>query len=266
MTSLAQRVAEKAVPPGHVSAWWLGGSGFIFKSPSGRQVWIDPYLSNIVAKIFAQERAFPAPISVREADPDFVISTHLHEDHLDPEFIPALAEQNPKTIFLMPPTAMGRARTWGVPQSRIRTLTYGQTETAGDFTVTAVPARHIAGPGFEAPDAMGVILSCGPVSIYHSGDTEYDVRIRDLRERRLSMATFCINGVSGNMNAHEAAMLAWHLDVGMVVPHHHLIWAPKQPNRWETLDPSLFEKTYRLLGGKAEVVLPKIGHEIDIKE
>jgi L-ascorbate metabolism protein UlaG (beta-lactamase superfamily) len=264
--SLAERVASRMVSHGHVSVWWLGGSGFIFKTASGKQVWIDPYISNVVAQIFGQERAFPAPITVEQAAPDFVISTHLHEDHLDPGFIPELARKRPMTRFVMPPTAMGRARTWGVPQSQIITLTHGETKRIDDVSVTSVPARHVAGPGFEAPDAMGIILETENLRLYHSGDTEYDVRIRELGRQKFSFATFCINGISGNMNAYEAALLAWHFDVKIVVPHHHLLWAKRTLKDGETLNPEVFREIYYLLGGKANVVLPEIGGEIDVTE
>jgi L-ascorbate metabolism protein UlaG (beta-lactamase superfamily) len=263
-STLADQIAQRSVLPHHLSAWWLGGSGFIFKNAAGRQLWVDPYLSDIVAEIFAQPRAFPAPITVAESFPDIVVSTHLHEDHLDPGFIPALAKARPNVRFVMPPTAMGRARTWGVPPARIITLTYGQTVEVDGFTVTGVPARHICAPGLEAPDAMGVIIETDGVAVYHTGDTEYDVRIRALRDRKLALATLCINGVTGNMNAHEAALLAWHLQVGTVVPHHHLLWATKSSDPGETLDARLFESTYRKLGGSARVVLPEVGGEIDV--
>lgn len=263
-STLAERIAQRSVAPHHLSAWWLGGSGFVFKAASGRQLWVDPYLSDIVAEIFAQPRAFPAPLTVAESFPDVVVSTHLHEDHLDPGFIPALARARPNVRFVMPPTAMGRARTWGVPGARIITLSYGQTVEVDGFAITGVPARHIAGPGFEAPDAMGVIIETDGVAVYHTGDTEYDVRIRALRNRKLTLATLCINGVTGNMNAHEAALLAWHLQVSTVVPHHHLLWATKSSDPGETLDPRLFESTYRKLGGTAQVVLPEVGGEIDV--
>ncbi len=36
--ALAARVAREEAPPDHVVAWWLGGSGFIFKTPGGTQV------------------------------------------------------------------------------------------------------------------------------------------------------------------------------------------------------------------------------------
>jgi L-ascorbate metabolism protein UlaG (beta-lactamase superfamily) len=54
-------------------------------------------------------------------------------------------------------------------------------------------------------------------------------------------------------------MLAWHLDARTVVPHHHLIWAKEKLEPEETLDPGLFEATYRKLGGKARVLLPAVG-------
>jgi L-ascorbate metabolism protein UlaG (beta-lactamase superfamily) len=264
-SSLANRIAQRSVAPHHLSAWWLGGSGFVFKTPAGRQIWIDPYLSDIVAEIFAQPRAFAAPLTVADSFPDVVIATHLHEDHLDPGFIPALAKARPEVRFVMPPTAMGRARTWGVPPARIITLVEGQTVEIAGAKLTGVAARHIAGPGLEAPDAIGVIVEVDGVAIYHTGDTEYDVRIRALRDRRFALATFCINGVSGNMNAYEAALLAWQFQVRTVVPHHHLLWATRSSDRGETLDPKLFETTYRRLGGQAEVVLPEVGGEIDVR-
>jgi len=258
--TLAEQAAESQVPAGQVRAWWLGGSGFIFKTPAGKQIWIDPYLSDSVFKIFGVKRAFPPPITVAEAAPDVVISTHWHEDHLDPGTIPELARRLPQTKFVMPPSAMARALTWGVARSQIVALSQGQTERLAGAAITAVPARHEPGiPGWEVPDAMGVILEIDGRRIYHTGDTEYDMRLRRLRGQSFDLATFCINGVSGNMNAHEAALLAWHFKVKTVIPHHHLIWAKDAVDPEETLDPRLFEATYRKLGGTAQVILPVVG-------
>ena len=258
--TLAQDVAGTVVPAGQVRAWWLGGSGFIFKTAAGRQVWIDPYLSDAVFRIFGVRRAFPAPITAAEAAPDVVISTHWHEDHLDPGTIPELARRLPEAKFVMPPSAMARALTWGVARSQIVPLAHGQTERVAGAVITAVPARHEPGiPGWEVPDAMGVILELDGRRIYHTGDTEYDKRLRRLRGQSFDLATFCINGVSGNMNAHEAALLAWHLAAKTVIPHHHLIWAKDAADPEETLDPRLFAATYARLGGTARVILPVVG-------
>ena len=258
---LAAQIAAARPAAGSLAAWWLGGSGFIFKTPAGRQVWIDPYLSDVVKTMFGVARAFPPPITTAEAAPDFVISTHWHEDHLDPGCIPELARRRPNAKFIMSPGAMAHAVSWGLPPSQITTLVPGQTLDLGDVKLTAIVARHEAGvPGWEVPDAFGVIMDFGGVRIYHTGDTDYDARIhRAVAATPLVLATLCINGSVGNMNAHEAALLAWHLDARTLIPHHHLLWSREKIPAFETLDPNLFAETYRKLGGAAKVILPTVG-------
>jgi L-ascorbate 6-phosphate lactonase len=262
-STLAQQIAAARPAAGSIAAWWLGGSGFIFKTSAGRQIWIDPYLSDIVRTMFGVGRAFPPPITPAEAQPDIVISTHWHEDHLDPEAIPAIARHRPTAKFVMSPGSMSHAIPLGVPKEQIVALTAGQTLDLGVVKLTGVAARHEAGvPGWEVPDAFGVILDFDGVRVYHTGDTDYDPRIhRALAATPLALATLCINGSVGNMNAHEAALLAWHLNARAVIPHHHLIWdrPPEKIAACETLDPQLFADTYRKLSGKAHVLLPTVG-------
>ncbi len=263
MSTLAARIALARPAPGSVAAWWLGGSGFIFKTPAGRQIWIDPYLSNIVQTMFGIGRAFPPPLTPAEAEPDIVISTHWHEDHLDPEALPAIARRRPTANFIMSPGAMSHAIPLGVPKEQITPLVPGDTLELDGIKLTAITARHEAGvPGWEVPDAFGVIVECGGVRIFHTGDTDYDARIhRAVGATPLALATLCINGSVGNMNAHEAALLAWHLNARTVIPHHHFIWdRPKEKiPAYETLDPQLFSETYRKLGGTAQVLIPTVG-------
>ena len=265
--NLDARVAQQEVPPGHVLAWWLGGSGFIFKTPSGTQIYIDPYLSNSVEGIFGagNRRGFPTPVEPENVRADAVISTHWHEDHLDPGGIPVIARSSPATEFIMPPTATSHALSWGVPRDRVTALTAGQSLTVGEVKVTAVPARHEAGiPGWDVPDAVGIVLEAEGLKIYHTGDTEYDVRLRNLKGQGLDVVIACINGVTGNMDAHEAALLAWQLGATTAIPMHHLLWASNPAGAAATLDPRLFEETYRKLGGTGRVVLPEVGGMIDL--
>src|SRR6185312_9085570 len=117
--TLLEQISLRAVPADYVTAWWLGGSGFLFKTTDGTQVVVDPYLSDSVQGIFGQGRAFPPPIDPAQLRPDLVIATHWHEDHLDPGTIPIIGRQSPNTQFVMPPTAMSRALGWGVPRERV---------------------------------------------------------------------------------------------------------------------------------------------------
>jgi L-ascorbate metabolism protein UlaG (beta-lactamase superfamily) len=262
---LAEQIKSKSVNTGHVSCWWLGGSGFAIKSPGGAVIYIDPYLSDSVKTIFGTSRAFPPPILPEDVRADAVISTHWHEDHLDPGSIPSIAQQNPDAKFIMPPSATAHALSWGLNREHVIKLQHGQSFTVKDVTIEATPARHEAGiPGWEVPDAMGVLLQTGGVTIYHCGDTEYDVRLRRLKTRKPTAAMLCINGVSGNMDAHEAALLAWHLDASVVIPIHHHLWATNTGTAEETLDPTLFTSTYAKLGGRGKATIPQLGMEIEI--
>lgn len=75
-TNLMERILSKEVAGGHVSCWWLGGSGFVLKTPAGAIVCLDPYLSNCVESIFGVKRAFAAPIEPHDLRADEMISTH----------------------------------------------------------------------------------------------------------------------------------------------------------------------------------------------
>jgi L-ascorbate 6-phosphate lactonase len=266
-TDLMQAVLAKKVLPSQASSWWLGGSGFIIKSPLGVVGLIDPYLSNAAEEIFGMQRAFPIPVAPEAVRANVVISTHWHEDHLDPGSIPIIARNNVDAKFVMPPSAMARALSWGVRRSQIISLRHGESTAIGDMRIEAMPARHEAGvPGWEVPDAMGALLEVGDLKIYHSGDTEYDLRLRRLKRLQFDVTLLCINGAGGNMDAYEAALLAWQLGGSLVIPIHHLLWAQISDSSEETLDPELFVKTYARLGGKGRAIVPIVGEELDFKK
>lgn len=265
MATLAQTVAETQVRPGTVMAWWLGGTGFVLKTSAGTQLYIDPYFSNCVAQIFGVERAFPPPIPVEEAAPDLLVATHWHEDHLDPEGLPILARRT-DTHFLGTPGCRSRLLGWLVPADRITAISPGESHTFRDITIRAVPARHVAGiPGWETPDAIGLLIETEGLRIYHTGDTEYDLRLRALAydsERPIDAMLTVINGAGGNMNVHEAALLAWQIDPGLIVPMHHLLWKDFSGGEQATLDPALLEDTYRRLGGRGRVASLSVGESV----
>ena len=267
MPSLAKTIAATNVRAGSVMAWWLSGTGFVLKTPAGTQIYIDPYFSNCVSQIFGVERAVPPPIPVEEAQPDLVVATHWHEDHLDPEGLPVLARRS-ATEFLCPPSGRSRLLGWLVPGQRVTAISEGQTHTFRDVQITAVPARHVSGTlGWEVPDAIGLLIEAAGVRVYHTGDTEYDLRLRALaydQKHPIDAMLTVINGAGGNMNAHEAALLAWHIRPKIVVPMHHILWKDFTGGEQATLDPNLFAETYGRLGGTGQVKLLNVGEGIEI--
>ncbi len=82
---------EFAVPAGSLAVWWLGQAGFIFKSPAGRVIAVDPYLSNSCeapARAIGVDHSRLSPPCIAAAELagiDRYVLTHSHQDHLDPE-------------------------------------------------------------------------------------------------------------------------------------------------------------------------------------
>jgi L-ascorbate metabolism protein UlaG (beta-lactamase superfamily) len=197
----------------------------------------------------------PAPLDATQAQADALLATHSHEDHLDPDSIgPFLSHLEMR--FIGPPMAVDKVVASGIDAARTTTVARGDVTTIGDLSVRAVHARHLFGLE-PTPDAVGYVLECGDVRIYHSGDTEYDSEIIG-DTRGVSASLISINGTTGNMNAHEAAMLAWLQRAGVAIPFHYGLWRDADYGEGATLDPELFVGTYHRLdpAGRTHILEP----------
>jgi L-ascorbate 6-phosphate lactonase len=156
-----------------------------------------------------------------------------------------------------------------VPGQRVTTIQTGQTHTFRDVRITALPARHVTSiEGWEVPDAIGLLIEAEGVRIYHTGDTEYDLRLRALafdKDHPIDAMLTVINGAGGNMNAHEAALLAWHIQPRIIIPMHHVLWKDFSGGEQATLDPNLLADTYRRLGGAGQVCALNVGEGIELR-
>jgi L-ascorbate 6-phosphate lactonase len=242
--------------------WWLYQAGIIIKTASGTTIAVDPYLSDSVMRSYQQPRNVPAPLDPSEVRVDALLATHSHEDHLDPDSIAAFLSHD-VTRFIGPPMTVEKVVTSGVERERTTPIVRGEVVTIGDLTIRAVHARHLV--TFEpTPDAVGYVIKSGSVSIYHGGDTEYDSEIVS-DTRGVTASLIPINGTTGNMNAHEAALLAWRQGALLAMPFHYGLWRDADYGEGATLDPHLFVDTYHRLGpkGRALVLQPATSVVID---
>jgi L-ascorbate 6-phosphate lactonase len=234
---------------------WLGQSGFEIVAPGGASCLTDPYLSDWCAKFSSNPRVPPVVLDPSEARPAVVVTSHWHDDHLDPYSIPIIAKSSPETVFVGPPSCAVRCVWWGIEEGRVIALDRGESCTVGPFRVTAGFARHDV-PGMLAEDAISTAIEVAGRRIFHSGDTEYDSRIRPVRELGpIDVGLFVINGTGGNMNAREAAFLAAELDVGVAIPMHYGMWRTEKYGAGATLDPEEFARRFEAATGRPGVVL-----------
>lgn len=256
-TALEDAVRDLAVPEGQLALVWIGQGGYLLKTPGGASVMIDPYFSDWAEQMWGVRRLNPPVLDLERFAPDLLVTTHWHEDHLDkPTLIRWAARDG--VLLAGPESCLLRAVAWGWPEARTRRLEQGDRLSFADATLTATFARHHV-PYARADDAIGVLVVAAGVTVWNVADSEYDARLRAMRAARPDVMLVPINGTGGNMNAHEAALLAWHVAPRVVVPMHYGMWAPDGYGPDATLDPATFRDTFRRLGGEAETAVLEPG-------
>lgn len=228
---------------------WLGQGGFDI-ALGGKRVIIDPYLSDSVSRTDGFKRMVPLPCSPADVRADLIITTHDHQDHLDPDTLCAMpADCN---MFAGPESCVRHMRTLGIPEGRIRRFGAGDVIHLGDTRLMGVPAVH------TSSEAIGVVIEYHGTRLYFSGDTLYDKRLEDVGALGIDVMFVCINGHLGNMDYREAAKIAKALPCRVVVPDHYGMFAEN------TVDPDLFVN--EMSGSGIYVHTPEFNTECEILE
>lgn len=188
---------------------WIGQSGYLL-SDGKNEICIDPYLSNVVDRIAHRGRMVEAPFSPEELKSDVVICTHNHLDHVDIDAIPLMQKKD--KLFLAPCDAKEQLLECGV--EKYQPFDEGDTYCVGDFKLTAVFADH-------SVPAVGVIVEHNGITMYFSGDTEYNGKLEELKKYNIDIMFICINGKLGNMNVEEAIKLTKIINPKVGVPTHY---------------------------------------------
>ncbi len=258
---LEQHIRRLQVAPGTVACMWLGQAGFLLKSPEGVIVMIDPYLSDWAEVQWGIQRVIEPPIDPMELQPDVLLVSHLHEDHLDAPIVKLWAQMPSQGLFAGPNTCSARAVAWGWPADRVKTMTLGDRIQHQDVIATATFSRHEAPEG-PAGDTFGYLVEIGGRKVWFAGDTDYDARLRPMRNEAIDVALVPINGVGANMSAQEAALLISIVEPRIAVPMHFNMWKPEDYGPGATLDPQLFVDTHRKLEGSAEIQIMEVGNVV----
>ena len=213
---------DAEVPGGSLGLWWLGQAGFVFKNPGGKTVYIDPYLSDAVERLFGFKRLSAPPIAADEVRADLVALTHEHADHLDPDSVPIIAKNNPKCRFAAPEGCAEGLAAAGVQGKAFVMLQPNRRYEFDGVVIHTVNADH----GDLSDSALSFVLEMGGLRIACTGDTAYRPDLlKPLYEVRPDVLLPCINGVFGNMGHMDAAMLTQAARPRYAIPCHFWTFA-----------------------------------------
>ena len=225
---LIQQVDGTVVPEGQLSFWYVGGAGFILKSPT-TTIYIDPFCGPSVDENFARLLAPPF-------DPNFIgvcdliMSTHEHIDHCDPVALVPMITSTTAT-FVGPQSSVDSAKGFGWPDGRLKTLNWGDSLTVGDIKISAIKSVDPIAKGCN-----GYVFESQGLVYVNMGDTLWYDEIGeqlagwDVDAISVSVA---LNppGQTWYMSEIDAARIARDVKAKVLIPQHWDLW------KWVALDP-----------------------------
>lgn len=152
---------------------WFGHSS-IYLELDNKRVLIDPVweASSPVQWLGPQRWIAPSIELDQLPEPDVVVISHDHYDHLDYRSIQKIKHWG--SVFVAPLGVGQHLALWGIEPKQIVELDWWQEHSLGDVSVVATPSRHASGRGIFDQNATlwaGWAFLGPKHRVYYSGDT-----------------------------------------------------------------------------------------------
>ncbi len=253
MQTFASKVLNTAIPQGEIGVFFLGQAGFILKTPKGELIAVDPYLSDCCNRYFGFKRLMPYILSPEDLVFDYLVASHAHYDHFDPDSVPGLMA-NGKTQFIGALDTAVECEKLGIKE-RVSFISVGDKVSLGSVTLTAIRCDH----GEDTPHAVGLLFEIEDKKIYMMGDTAYRPEwLLEPQIQGVDLLILPINGAFGNLNEKQAAQVVSILKPKLAVPCHFWNFAQHFGS------PSLFMEEMKNICPDAMYVLLRQGEEVRV--
>jgi L-ascorbate metabolism protein UlaG (beta-lactamase superfamily) len=190
-----------------VDVRWLGHSAFELKA-GGTTVVVDPFLTGNPA----------AAVGPDEVQPDVILLTHGHGDHLGDTVDIAKRTGAPVVAIAEIASELGDAGVENVSDPNL-----GGTVKFDWGWVKLVPAWHTSTtPKGQVNVPAGLLIGIGGKTVYHLGDTALfsDLKLIAHRGNPIDVALMCIGG-HYTMDRLDAVVAAEFVEAGTVIPCHY---------------------------------------------
>lgn len=257
-----------SVPAGKVAIHWFEQSAYAIKDSKDTVTIVDPY--------FPRERPLDrfahgeSPLDEKELPVDFILVTHNHLDHTDPETISRLYEASPGLRCVGPKESVANITgNTPVPGEHVLTIDAGQTLEIGTMMVSAVYAKPPEGDperGIKAPDVthLGYVVKAEGIGMYFTGDL-----LNTFAEREdLVGAVAALKPEIGFLTTHPdegefpffdgSVKMACRIGLKVAVPAHYECFAKRNydPEKWAAAFPNN-GPTPRIIPRNSSIIYPE---------
>ena len=196
-----------------IQVTWLGHSAFLFVTPEGKKILVDPWLKDNPAR---------PPACKNPEGVDLILVTHGHGDHIGDAV--TLAKKFKPLVIAIYETSLW-LQSKGI--ENVLPMNKGGTQTALDVQITMTHAIHSCGildgnQMIYGGEACGYVLTFSNGRVfYHAGDTAVFSDMALIQELYHPDTAFLPIGDLYTMSPKEAATACKLLKVPQVVPMHH---------------------------------------------
>ena len=172
----------------------------------------------------------PFRMNEEPGDADYILVTHDHYDHFNPEDIPKVSKGD--SILVVPENMKEKAKEVAGSVGKIVTVKPGESVTIDKLSIETIPSYNIGKP-FHPKEAgwVGYILNVDGKRIFIAGDTD---ATDEAKKVKCDVALIPIGG-KYTMDAKEAAELVNTIRPEIAIPVHFggVVGSPNDAKNFE---------------------------------
>lgn len=241
---LMDEIAATAVDRKTMAVWFLGQNGWVIKSPAGKILVIDPYLSDSCdpsRRGLDLRRQVPVLIAPEDLHADLLACTHSHKDHADPQTLCPACQAGRIAGFLGPAQTQAIFIEAGASPSDCLLSWPGDVVEMDDIRLHGTFALPT---DISDQTHMGFVVEVdeGP-KFWITGDTAWcDLLVESGLSHRPDAMAVCINGGYANLSHWQAAELTCRVNPRLAIPCHYDMFADN------SCDPRMFAASLTVKG------------------
>jgi len=260
MNALMAEIQQTRVETGTLALWFLGQNGWMVKSPEGRVVAIDPYLSdscNPSRRGLDLARRVPVPVAPEDLAADLLACTHSHRDHADPDTLRPCARSGRIGAFLGPGDTQAAFAEAGIAETDRRLTWPNHVTELGDLRLTGTFALPTDSGDLTH---MGFVIQAGDgPKLWVTGDTAWcDLLAETGMKHGPDAIILPINGGYANLSHWEAAELVRRVAPAQAIPCHWDMFADN------SCPPHMFQASLTVKGAREAYRKPVHGQRMVI--